>query len=178
MQSVNDNSPVPVIFETERLTVRPYTIEDGDQFFSVNGDEEIVRYIRAPKTREECDLFLQEVIRYSEQNPLYGRWAVWEKKSGDFAGTFAIIPLENSGEMQLGYSFKKFFWGKGYATELTLAGLQYVFSKTPLAIIYAITEIANVASCKVLHKAGFETEKIYAAGDKELIRYYFRRPEL
>jgi RimJ/RimL family protein N-acetyltransferase len=176
MQSVNDNAPVPVIFETERLIVRPYTLDDGYHFFSVNGDVEIVRYIRAPKTRVECDMFLKEVIWYSEQNPLYGRWAVWEKESGDFTGTFAVIPIENSVHMQLGYSLLKKNWGKGYATELTVAGLEYVINKTPLRCIYAITEAANHASRKVLVKAGFEFHNSFVEGEKELLQYFFLRP--
>jgi ribosomal-protein-alanine N-acetyltransferase len=164
-----------VIFETERLVVCPYTMADADHFFSVNGDEEIVSFIRPHKTREECDLFLQEVIDYSEQHPIYGRWAAWEKSTAEFAGTFAVIPVENSEEMQLGYSLLKKYWGMGLATELTLGGLQYVFTKTPLSCIYAITETANIASQKVLVKAGFEQYRSYHANGKALLQYFFHR---
>lgn len=166
-----------VIFETERLVVRPYTMEDRDHFFMMNGDEEIVRYIRPAKTREGSDSFLKEVIRYSEQNPLYGRWAAFERQNGEFAGTFAVIPVENSETMQLGYSLLKQNWGRGYATELTLGGLQYVFTKTPLTEIFAITESGNLASQKVLIKAGFKFQKSFAEGEKELFQYYFPRPQ-
>jgi ribosomal-protein-alanine N-acetyltransferase len=172
---VEYNPAMPVIFETERLFVRPYTLADADHFFAVNGDEEIVRYIRAPKTRMECDSFLLEVIRYSEQNPFYGRWAVCEKTSGDFTGTFAVIPVENTADMQLGYSLLKKHWGKGYATELTVAGLEYVFNKTPLSVIYAITEAVNHASRNVLVKAGFELHKKFEASGRELMQYHFHR---
>ena len=162
-----------IIFETERLVIRPYLQEDSEYFFMMNGDEEIVRYIRPPKSREESDLFLKDVIKYSQENPLYGRWAVFEKESGEFAGTFAVIPIENADTMQLGYSLLKRNWGKGFATELTLAGLQYVFTRTPLTEIYAITEAGNMASQKVLLKVGFKFQRSFEENGKELFQYKY-----
>lgn len=167
-----------IIFETERLVVRPYNMEDRDHFFMMNGDEEIVRYIRPAKSREESDLFLREVILYSTQNPLYGRWAVIEKENRAFAGTFAVIPVEQANGMQLGYSLLRQNWGKGYATELTLGGLEYIFSRTPLHEVLAITETGNIASQKVLVKSGFRFQRAYSEGTKELFQYVFPRPSI
>ena len=138
----------PIIFETARLVVRQYRPDDQENFFAMNGDEEIVRYIRPAKTKEESDIFLAEVIGYYFENPLYGRWAVNEKQTGNFVGTFALIPIEKTSKMQLGYSLLKPAWGQGYATELTKAGLMYVFSKTPLSEIWGITEAGNIPSQK------------------------------
>jgi RimJ/RimL family protein N-acetyltransferase len=41
-----------------------------------------------------------------------------------------LIPIEGTDKMQIGYSLMPEFWGKGYATELTIEGLKYVFTKT------------------------------------------------
>ena len=59
-----------IIFETERLVVRRFSENDHDNFFSVNGSEEVMRYIRPAKTKEECDEFLLQVIAYSEKEKL------------------------------------------------------------------------------------------------------------
>lgn len=165
-----------IIFETTRLTVRSYSPNDTNNFFLLNGDGEVMRYIRAPKTKKECDAFLMEVIRDANENPLFGRWAVDEKLTGNFVGSFAIIPLEKSDKMQLGYALLKKNWGKGYATELTLAGLQYAFEKTQLPEIYALTETANIASQNVLLKSGFIKETTITEGQKKLLRFIFRKP--
>src|SRR3989337_1020336 len=157
---------VQILFETERLIVRHYTKDDSDNFFSLNGDEEIMRYIRPAKTREETDLFLSEIIKKYEEDPSAGRWAAEDKYTGVFVGSFAFIPIEGSADksdpsipqdyrMQLGYALLKEHWGKGYATELTMVGLRYVFTKTTLSEIFAVTEIQNTPSQKVLLKAGF-----------------------
>ena len=168
----------PIIFETARLVVRQYRPDDQENFFAMNGDEEIVRYIRPAKTKEESDIFLAEVIGYYFENPLYGRWAVNEKQTGNFVGTFALIPIEKTSKMQLGYSLLKPAWGQGYATELTKAGLMYVFSKTPLSEIWGITEAGNIPSQKVLLKAGFKISGSYMDDGKEIFSYLFSKHDV
>jgi [ribosomal protein S5]-alanine N-acetyltransferase len=166
-----------ILFETERLIVRHYTKDDSDNFFLLNGDVEIVRYIRPAKSRGDCDEFLAQIINRYEEKPLEGRWAAVDKYSNEFIGSFAFIPIEGTGMMQLGYALLKENWGKGYATELTLAGLDYVFTKTSLTEIFAVTETANVTSQKVLLKAGFIDEATYKEGEKELFRYRFLKSD-
>ena len=163
-----------ILFETERLIVRHYTKEDSDNFFLLNGDEEIMRYIRPAKTREEADQFLLEILQKLEEDPASGRWAVEAKPTGVFVGSFAFITIERvENKMQLGYALLKQNWGKGYATELTHGGLAYVFSQTGLDEIYAITEIANTASQKVLQKAGFAPFDETEEDGKKLSRFIY-----
>ena len=164
------------IFETERLVVRRYTPGDKEKFFSLNGDEEVVRFIRAVQTKEESDRFLEENISFYDEEPLMGRWAVQEKSSGSFVGSFAIIFIPGSKEIQLGYALLKNEWGKGYATELVKAGLQYVFNTMKLPFVFAVTEKENTGSQHVLLKAGFKMEKEYTEGEKELFRFIIYTP--
>jgi ribosomal-protein-alanine N-acetyltransferase len=164
------------IFETERLLVRKYNGADEDNFFSLNGNPLVMQYIRAVKTREESDAFLKEVISDSLIDPKRGRWAVEEKGTGRFIGSFAIIPMPGEEEkIQLGYSLAPHNWGMGYATELTLAGLSYFFSTNDLPIIYGITEIPNVASQNVLLKAGFKPSGKKMEDEKELLVFVAER---
>jgi [ribosomal protein S5]-alanine N-acetyltransferase len=160
-----------IIFETERLLVRRYTQNDKENFYSLSGDEDVMRYIRAVQTREESDKFLKENIEFYSMYPQMGRWGVEEKLTAKFVGSFAIIFIPGSEKIQLGYSLKKEEWGKGYATELARAGLKYVFEVMKLPLIYAVTESKNTASQKVLLKAGFEQELIFKEGEKELYRF-------
>lgn len=159
------------VFETARLIVRHYTAEDADNFFLLNSDPEVMRYIRPVKSREDTDLFFAEVMQYSKDYPEYGRMAVNEKQSNIFIGSFAVIPLENTKHMQLGYSLLPAYWGKGFATELTKAGLNYVFTQTNLEEIFGVTESENVDSQKVLLKSGFSLHSNLMEGTKELHRF-------
>ena len=165
------------IFETKRLLVRRYTELDQQNFFLLNGNEDVMRYIRPAKTREECDEFLLEVIAYSEIQQIYGRWAVDDKMNNEFIGSFAIIPREGKKQMQLGYALLLQHWGKGYATELTVAGLKYVFTKTPIDPIYAYTQEPNVPSQKVLLKAGFNLNGSNNENGNEVVEFMLRKSE-
>ncbi len=165
------------IFETERLLVNAFTNDDQRNFFLLNGNPDVVRFIRPVKTKEACDQFLLEVIAAANATPLYGRWAVHEKTSKEFVGSFAVIPVENTDHMQLGYALLPSHWGKGYATELTRAGLHYVFSQTPLDIIYAYTEKPNEASQKVLLKSGFYHSGEKMEAGKKLVEFVLRKEQ-
>ena len=165
-----------IIFETERLIVRQYVFEtDAANFYLLNSDEDVMRYIRATKSKEECDAFLKKIIDAYKINPLLGRWAAEEKPTRKFVGSFAIIPIEGTTDIQLGYALLKENWGKGFASELTKAGLLYYFKNSNADHIYAIAEEANTASHKVLLKNAFSHDGIRKEEEKELLKFIFRK---
>ena len=94
-----------IIFETERLVVRKFTTADYDNLYLLHGNPEVMRYIRPVKTKVESDAFLDmALVTYASS--YMGRWAVDEKLTGNFAGTFVIVPIPDDTEkIQLGYSF-------------------------------------------------------------------------
>lgn len=165
-----------IIFETGRLIVRHFDAETDDMnFFSVYGDKEVMKFIRAPKSKDECDQFLKEVIEDYKKDNIHGRWAVEEKSTGNFVGSFVFIPVPNTSDYQLGYALTKDFWGLGFATELMQEGIKYVFEKTELDKVYGITEAANTASQKVLQKTGFVIFQAYNENGKRVTKFILRR---
>lgn len=167
-----------IIFETERLRVARFTETDKDNFFLLNGNEEIMRYIRPPRTREESDTQFDQIMAEYAADPQSktGRWAVREKGPDRFIGSFVIIPIPTEPEkMQMGYSFIPECWGKGFATEATKKGLEYFLQQTTIPEIYGVTETPNIASQKVLLKAGFIFHSKKMQEGKELTIFIVRR---
>ncbi|HEY6504065.1 MAG TPA: GNAT family N-acetyltransferase [Chitinophagaceae bacterium] len=160
-----------MVFETERLIVHPYTMDDLDHFFRLNGDEEVMRYIRPAKTREQSKEFLEKIIAAYTERPGLGRWGMYSKTGDQFVGSFAVIPVENSDKLQLGYALLKENWGKGYASESVKGGVQYAFGKLGLEEIAAITFPENIPSQKVLLKNGFVFDKSITEEGKTLNLY-------
>jgi ribosomal-protein-alanine N-acetyltransferase len=163
-----------LIFETRRLIVRQYTIEDADKIFLLNGDEEVMRHIRKTMNKEDSDKFLHQNIDFYLSNPKLGRWAVEEQATKSFVGSFALIPLpfaEEKHKMQLGYSLLPAEWGNGYATELTLIGRDYFFNNHLLNELHGITTAANFPSQKVLLKCGFAANGTKQEGEELLQRF-------
>ena len=167
-----------LIFETPRLIVRQYTLEDANKIFLLNGDEEVMRHIRKTMNKEDSDKFLQQNIEFYINNPKLGRWAVDEKESKNFVGSFALIPLpfeDEKHKMQLGYSLLPTEWGKGYATELTAIGRDYFFNNHPFHELHGITTIANIPSQKVLLKCGFAENGTKEEKEELLQRFIYYR---
>lgn len=164
------------IFITKRLRVRHFTSSDADNFFALQGNAEVMQYIRPPRTREESDSFLQNNILTASPRDHKGYWAVEEADSGKFVGSFVIIPIPDDIEkIQMGYSFLPEYWGRGYATEVTKEGVNYFYNRTPLMEIYGVTETPNMASQKVLLKAGFVLHTKKMEGEKELLVFIIRK---
>ena len=144
-----------ILFETERLIVRRFTKNDADDFFRMNGDAELMKYIRPAKSREESDAFLEENIRLYGKTSIIGRFGVYLKIDKTFIGTFSFLYLKGDNDFHIGYALVKDAWKNGYATELVKNGIPYFFVKTNKEALYAITESANNSSQKVLQNAGF-----------------------
>lgn len=158
------------IFESERLVIRELEETDLDNFFCLNGDAEIMRYIRKPRTREECATLIKNTIEGYKTNPGIGRFSVIEKSTENYIGSFALLPLDNTNDFHLGYALLKEYQGKGYATEITKAALPHAFKTIKKDILKAITIPANTASQNVLKKAGFiETGTMIHEGDEVLV---------
>ena len=59
---------------------------------------------------------------------------------------------------ELGYYIAEEYWGKGIMTEAVRQICEYVFSKSDIIRIFAEPFTYNIASCRVLEKAGFQYE--------------------
>ena len=59
---------------------------------------------------------------------------------------------------ELGYYIAEEYWGKGIMTEAVRQICEYVFSKSDIIRIFAEPFAYNIASCRVLEKAGFQYE--------------------
>ena len=83
-----------------------------------------------------------------------GLWVVeWRAQPG-FLGWCCLIPLEESGLIELGYRYVRATWGQGVATEAGRAVLEYGFRTLGFDPIVAVSRRENLASRHVLEKLG------------------------
>lgn len=75
-------------------------------------------------------------------------------------GSIGIFRQENIHRQtaELGYYIAEEYWGKGIMTEAVRQICEYVFSESDIIRIYAEPFAYNIASCRVLEKAGFRYE--------------------
>jgi ribosomal-protein-alanine N-acetyltransferase len=142
---------------TDRLALRRFTWDDLDLLDRLNSDPNVMRYVGGTKTRAQTEALLKtRVLEYYEQHPGLGMWATLERATGACIGTHLLNHIQGETYIQVGYVLFSQYWGRGYATEMTIALLRYGFTELGLPEIFAITDLPNVASQQVLLKAGLE----------------------
>jgi RimJ/RimL family protein N-acetyltransferase len=148
-----------VYLETQRLTLRRFTDADVDDLVSLDGDPDVMRYLNGgvptPRAVIEREV-LPRFLSYYDRFPAFGVWAAIEKSTGDFLGWFSLRPHEGAspGEVTLGYRLRRSAWGKGYGTEGARALIRKGFTELSLRRVVASTYQDNLASRRVMEKAG------------------------
>src|SRR4051794_16126917 len=109
-------------------------MDDVDNLVELDGDPDVMMCITGglPTSREEIETdYLPTFIDYYRKYPGYGFWAVVEKTTGDFVGWFHFRPEPHhpEDEPELGYRFRKQFWGSGYGTEGSIALIDKGFTE-------------------------------------------------
>jgi RimJ/RimL family protein N-acetyltransferase len=104
-----------------------------------------------------------------------------EKKDGTKIGVVGVFPVGDLWEM--GFALIPSERGKGYGTEAVTISVDYLFLSRDLVRVQATTDLRNVASQKVLEKAGFTREgvvrkSIFLRGQwRDLLLYSILREE-
>ena len=148
-----------MLFSSERLHIKPWEENDLDDLYCIFSNTALKESIAPKLTIEETvQIFEQQLNEYEDQGP-FGRYFIVEKESQHFIGLFLLKKLENAGEVEIGYSLKKEFWKKGYATETVQGCSQWLFQQPEVLKIFAVTEPENIDSQKVLLRSGFSREK-------------------
>jgi RimJ/RimL family protein N-acetyltransferase len=146
-----------IFLETDRLLLRQFTEADLDNLVELNSDPDVKRYISSRLTAgEENQKDLTWFIQYYSRSAGYGFWAAIDKSSGDFLGWFHFRPHEGASldEPELGYRLRKSAWGKGYGTEGSRALIRKGFTELGVRRVVASTDADNIASRRVMEKAG------------------------
>ena len=150
-----------VFLETERLLLRRFTESDDGNLHDLHGDPEVMRFINGgrPVPRDVIrNETLPRFLRAYERFEGFGVWAAIERSTGEFVGWFEFYPRKDAvpEEVELGYRLRRSAWGKGYATEGSRALIRKGFTELGVQRVVAETMTVNVASRRVMEKAGLK----------------------
>ena len=155
-----------VYMETDRMVLHRLTEADVDNLFDLDSDPDVMRFLNGgkPTPRDVIENeILPRLLHDYERFAGYGRWSAVEKSTGEFLGWFALRPREGGGldEAELGYRLRKSAWGKGYGTEGSGALINKGFTRLGVQRVFAQTVAVNVASRRVMEKAGLTLVRIF-----------------
>ncbi|GAC1503499.1 MAG: GNAT family N-acetyltransferase [Vulcanimicrobiaceae bacterium] len=141
--------------------IRSYRHEDAQALRAVANDPDVARYMTdrfpSPYTLADARAWISQAmdIDLEESN-----FAI--DCRGEFAGGigFARGAFEHRFSAEFGYWLGKRFWGNGIATAAVRALLDWIWQNTDLERLQAHVFSPNVASARVLEKAGLHLESI------------------
>lgn len=152
-----------MILKTERLKLRPFEMDDVDAIASYSTEDDFIRFIPLPaQTFESAAKFVGKVVTAGQPDP-QNDWH-FAIQVGDAARPIGSIrvgirePEHRQGDV--GYALHHEQWGKGYATEALRRILAFGFGELLLERIWATADVMNIASWKVMEKAGMEREGV------------------
>lgn len=165
-------SPLPthamskIVFETERLICRRIEPEDLEPMLAIYGDAEAMRWVGdgQPITREQCVKWL-EVTNNNYRVRGYGMFALVERGSRSVIGFCGLVHPGGQEEAEIKYALARRYWGLGLATEAAAAMLEHASAVFGLRHVIATTAPENLASHKVLLKAGMVREELRLEDD-------------
>ena len=157
---------------TERLVLRPPTLDDADAWHAIYLDAEEVWYGAPRSSFDENRAKLERQIAHHEELG-FGMCSV--ELAGETIGAAGLQLLEGGPEIEVGYRFRKEHWGRGYATESAAASIDYGFDEAGLRRIVAVALETNVASRRVLEKCGLKEIGVVHVYGLEHVKYEIRR---
>jgi ribosomal-protein-alanine N-acetyltransferase len=153
------NNGLPAI-ETDRLTLRPYSLADAERVQQMCNDWEIASttlalpYPYPDGAAEEWISTHAESFQQGKEVTL----AITLKPERSVIGSVALSVNMKHQRGELGYMIAKAHWNHGYCTEACRALMDYGFSALGLNRIQAAHFPRNPSSGRVMHKLGMTRE--------------------
>ncbi len=142
------------ILETSRLILRTINKQDISQIYKkIFSDKQVVKLTFGNElfNLEECTKFIEENCNFNKE---IGLSAIIEKQTNTLIGLGGVLQCEylNQVDYEIGFILAKEFWGKGYATEIGQAQIDYVKNKIKASRVIALVDSSNTGSINAIKK--------------------------
>lgn len=168
-------------FTTERLFAQPLSEHDFADLSRMHHDPQVMKTL-APANHPNGGMLSDEETRQLLARDAahwerygYGLWAFRAKADRHFVGRCGLrhVHIDDTEEVELAYALVAEDWGKGLATEIAEALVRIGFKQIGLASIVCFTLTTNLASQRVMQKAGFHYERDFMRAS--LPHVFYRR---
>lgn len=148
------------ILETERLTLRPLTMDDAPVAFARwTSDPDVAKYLRYyVHTDVEATKYWLRLVVANEDSDTNFDWGFVLKETGELIGSGGLYFVPEEGIFDIGYNFAKDQWGKGLATEAARAMIHFAMTTLRQTQLRGCHMVENLASGAVMKKCGFVYE--------------------
>ena len=154
-----DSSKVLPYLETRSLILRPLALRDTRKILEMSREDGIRKWIPSQVYRDEkhaASVLAFLISKYGNVDPRTSPYVlgIELKSTKDLVGHVGLSPLD--GEVEVGYAVEQSQQRKGIATEAVHAMCAWAAVEFPSTSLVGITVQENVASQRVLLRAGFK----------------------
>lgn len=163
------------VYETERLILRPMSLEDGEFIFELYNRPKFIQYIgdRHLKTVSDAENYIKNRFLPQIERLGFGNYLVVTKDKNEKIGGVGIFEREGLDIVDIGFSLLEEFEGKGYAYEAALKVKSIGMDDFGLKKISAITSKDNFSSQKLIKKLGLKFKNhVTLPNEEEELMYY------
>ena len=150
----------PETLETSRLLLRLPTMDDAEPIFQKYAqDPEVTKYIHW-RPHESINItreFLRRCIQCWKDETAFP-WVITLKGDNTLLGMIEI--RLDKFRADFGYGIARQYWGHGYTTEAATIVIQWALEQESIYRMWAICDVENLASTRVMEKAGMQKEGI------------------
>ena len=156
------------MLQTDRLILRRFVESDAEAMFQnwASSAENLIYVSWDPHPDVEVTRNSIRNWVASYTNPNYYKWAICLKENPEHViGDISIVEMnETDSCCEIGYVLGKNFWGRGMMTETLKAVLDFCFIQAGFQKVRARYASLNLASGRVMEKAGMSYLKTIANG--------------
>jgi RimJ/RimL family protein N-acetyltransferase len=160
-------------FSTARMVAERLTAAHWLDLRRMDENEPFMALLGGVRDEAGTAVYLEHNLKHWADHG-FGIWMLRDAASSAVIGRAILRHLDVEGvdEVEVGYGFVPEYWGRGLATEIALACVGIGHDHFGLASIVAITTPANLASQRVMLKAGlaYERDIVHAGVPHRLYR--------
>lgn len=157
------------VLETERLLLRPFTMDDAELMFrNWASDPEVAKFLTWP-VHESVDATRSLLQIWTEKYAALNnyQWAVELKEIQEPIGSIAAVKTDDQTESaSVGYCIGRNWWGQGITAEALRAVLAFFFEEVGMNRVSASHDPRNPNSGKVMRKSGMAYEGTWRAAGR------------
>ncbi|MYN01670.1 GNAT family N-acetyltransferase [Pseudoduganella sp. DS3] len=156
------------MIDTQRLTLRPLTLDDAPFYLKLLNEPSFLENIGDKGVRDLDGARAAMLAGPIEMQARlgYSLWLVLRKEDGAAIGMCGLIKRDTLPGTDIGYAYLPDYWGQGYAWEAASAALAYGRDVVGLPFLLGIVSPSNTASSQLLRKLGMHyVERIQPTTD-------------
>ena len=146
--------------ETKRLFGERLREEHFPYLRAMDSDPDVMATLGGVRSENESWVGLRNGLEHWERNG-FGPWVFHSRETGEAVASSALrrVEIEGQEEVEVGYRVAAAWWGRGIATEMASTLVAVARDRLRLQELVAFTLPDNVASRRVMEKAGFTYER-------------------